>query len=302
MRTAVKFAHRYGEASGPSLDDCHVLAYRWDARREFHPDYGESWVLQREGGTMHALLAVGGWLTGLWRSPSGRAWTVDVEGRVRVSRGADPRAGFDEFALPSVLAGVWGLDDACVWAWGGLGDDTHTFLWDGASWRAVPSPGRVTAMHGLSPDMVYAVGTDGLIAWWDGGRWHVIPSPARVTLSSVFVASSDEMYACGPGRRLLEGTAHGWSERLAADAQLLAVACFAGNTWVAGPELGLTKLQRRALAPGPVKLAPSRLDVRGAMLLTCEKLLAETADGVAFRGVDLAPYEALTRGHPKLWR
>lgn len=75
---------------------------------------------------------------------------------------------------------------------------------------------RALAMHGAREDLVFAVGTHGLVARWDGSRWLPMSAPAAVRLGSVFVVSDDEVYACGQDGVLLQGSVPGWQEVLRA--------------------------------------------------------------------------------------
>ncbi len=188
--------HILGLASGTSLGACHFLALRFDERYGFKPDSGESWILQGAGGTTHLLRGGLGWYTGLWRSAAGKVYVASSAGEVHVNPEPEPRAApWRVDRLSGTLAGIWGLSDELVFAWGLRAQDTVMYRFDGKTWHTMESPGEVVGMGGLSPELVHAVGVGGLISRWDGKRWTKLPSPARGTLSDVFVASEEEMYA-----------------------------------------------------------------------------------------------------------
>src|SRR5262245_28450979 len=196
----------YKLASGPSYADCAFLAQRY--REEFGSSAEESdfWIMANKDSTTYRLLQWKNFLTGIWRAPSGWVYVSDVTFRgVHLFRDVfDLKKPPEDFPLPMLPEGVWGLDDRCVFVWGtrkprpNADLEYPVFRFDGTTWHELPSPGyAVVAMHGLAPDFVYAVGFRGLVAQWDGAQWKRYPIPTGEVLSSVFVAGPDEMYACG---------------------------------------------------------------------------------------------------------
>jgi hypothetical protein len=175
--------------------------------------------------------------------------------------------------------------------------------WDGGSWRQMAAPDGITVdVHGASRDLVYAVGEEGMIARLDGGTWQTIPSPTQTMLSSVFVASEQEMYACGTRGRLLEGTIHGWSELLIVDAALSSVAKWRDTVYVGSTALGLSRLDGNALVPVDPDIRPHQMDARGNLLLACDDRLAETADGKTFRSLPVGTFKAEVQPTRPMWR
>lgn len=299
----LKMKYTLGAASGTSKGDSAVLGFRFPDARGFEPDAGESYVIQNAGHEAHTLRGIAGWFTGLWRSETGKIYACEADYRIHRKASADPQdPTWHEHRAPCVLGGIWGLADDLVFAWGGLGAREALLRWDGKSWEAIEPPGGpILGMHGSAPDLIYAVGPRGFIARWDGSRWSTIPSPTRTTLSSVCVVSEDEMYACGNGRRLLEGSIHGWSEVLDAPAQLSSVAKWKGEVWIAAPDLGLLKLEGNRLATVKASLRPSRLDARGTLLCSGSDMTADTRDGTTFEAFSLAAFKASAAGRPPLW-
>ncbi|AGC44069.1 hypothetical protein MYSTI_02753 [Myxococcus stipitatus DSM 14675] len=301
----MSLAHAFRRVSGPSLDDCHILADRWDGK-PWVEDHAESWVVQVSDGRMHALKSQVGWLTGLWRSPSGRVYVSEggsERGGIHVSPGKDPRAPQWEFQeLPLVAMGVWGVDDRFVLTWGPREDkdEEGMFRWDGRSWELIPSPGEVIQVHGVSPEFVYAVGRKGLISRWDGSRWHTVPSFTRAMLTGIHVESQDELYACG-GNGMMEGSVYGWSEVVESPGMVVNVTKFRDEVLVAGAASGLLRLKGNTLEPVERSLAAMAMDSRGRLVVASPEELADSTNGRDFRRKPLSEFVALTEGVPTMW-
>lgn len=174
----------FREVSGTRVDDCVLLADRWDDSFGWSQDMAESWIVQSRGGQLHLLLGQVGWITGVWRSPGGNVYATEnrVQGsQLLISGSTDPIAPqWQRFPAPTGMNGIWGLDDQHIFAWGGRHGQDCVLRWNGRQWSPMPSPGEVVGMHGLRPDLIYAVGHGGLIARWDGGRWTQNKSPTAV--------------------------------------------------------------------------------------------------------------------------
>ncbi|MCP3065267.1 hypothetical protein LXT21_41490 [Myxococcus sp. K38C18041901] len=287
----------YYSASGPALDDCAFLGQRYDEERGYKPLEGECWVLSlrpKAGGGLTAMYHFGstGWLTRLWRSPSGAVFASSVtDSKVlfHPDLHGDPKHRFESMKLGAPLNGVWGLDDDFVLAWGATFENTrHVFRYDGKKWKELPAPDfEVRAMHGLSPDLVYAVGVGGGVARWDGKAWKRFPMPTDEVLNSVFVADEDEIYATGGSGSLLEGSAHGWgriAESPVPGMPLFGVAKWKKGLWVAAGQFGLFKRvgNQNKLECIKPNLPAMGLDARKNLLISCRDRIAESADGKAF--------------------
>ncbi|MCP3065266.1 hypothetical protein LXT21_41485 [Myxococcus sp. K38C18041901] len=294
---ALRIATHYYSASGPMLDACAFLGQRYDEERGYKPLESECWVMNiqvagDEDSTVWSQLGSTGWLTRLWRSPSGAVFVSsatdskvlyhpDVEG--------DRSRKFESMKLGAPLNGVWGLDDDFVLAWGATFENTrHVFRYDGKKWKELPAPDfEVRAMHGLSPDLVYAVGVGGGVARWEGKAWKRFPTPTDEVLNSVFVADEDEIYATGGSGSLLEGSAHGWgriAESPVPGMPLFGVAKWKKGLWVAAGQFGLFKRvgsQNKIECIKP-NLWAVDLDARKNLLVSCRDRVSESADGKAF--------------------
>jgi hypothetical protein len=279
----MKIGYTTGHASGESLADCHLICLRWDGRREFSPDYDESWVVQLDGTSTRCLHGGQGWFTGLWRSPGGRVFVSDSKTGMHVSR-ATGEANFDVLPLDKgPCAGVWGVDESFVITWGLDRSGPFMYRWDGQAWGVMPSPqGQVVGVHGLARDFLYAVGVDGLIARWDGKAWARIAAPVTSVLSAVHVVSPEEIYAVGPGRSFLEGSIHGWSEVLHADSPLYGVAKFRGEVFVGAGINGLQAKHGATLDPIKGGVDANVLDGRINLLVSCTDRILGTVDGKSF--------------------
>ena len=307
-------AHGFREISGPSLDDCCFLADRYDSLNGWREEDAESWIGQLLGGQLFLLMGQVGWITDIWRSPSGKLYASQggsIANGVHINASTDPRKPAWKFhKLPYAMYGVWGLSDDFVLAWGGeIGRDGETLegrvmRWDGRRWKELPRPpGGVTNLHGLAPDLVYAVCDDGMIARWDGGRWQEVHAPRQGgMLSSIHVVSPDEMYACGTSGQLLVGSSTGWSELLVAEQSLAAVVKHRGTVYVSSYELGLLRLARNRLVEIDPLLRASRLDARGNLLAAAENELAETKTGKRFLRYPIDRFDEAVRETSPMWR
>jgi hypothetical protein len=154
-------------------------------------------------------LLLGGVLTGLGSTAASavtcQAWT-----------GGQPANPGDTGSGDS-LSGVDVLSACNVWVAGVTGD-RHTLIehWTGGStWTVVPSPSPgaglnfLTSINGISPNDIWAVGTDSnadgsaeqsLILHWNGTRWLQTPSPSPGTftqLTAVHEISASDAWAVG---------------------------------------------------------------------------------------------------------
>ncbi|WP_342378044.1 hypothetical protein NVS55_01780 [Myxococcus stipitatus] len=297
---AVRVATDYYSASGPMLDACAFLGQRYDEERGYKPFEGECWVMNIQRGdgddsVVTSQLGSTGWLTRLWRSPEGAVFvssTTDSKVLFHPDLQGDPTRKFESMKLGVPLNGVWGLDDDFVLAWGATFEGTrHVFRYDGKKWKELPAPDfEVRAMHGLAPDVVYAVGVGGGIARWNGKTWKTFPSPTDEVLNSVFVADEDEMYATGGSGSLLEGSAHGWgriAEGPVPGMPLLGVAKWKKGLWVAAGQFGLLKRvgSQNKLECIKPNLWSVDLDARKNLVVSCRDRISESADGKAFASV-----------------
>jgi hypothetical protein len=293
---------QYVRASGRAYDDCVILGRRFLDGIGPIPDETDYWVLINEPGPDETTLTHTRWawknfLTGIWRSPSGRVYVSD--GTL-----AGVHVFFDvmdldqppvDYLLPDGAApeGIWGLSDECVFTWGTRMDAQRNktypvFRFDGKVWHELPSPGRpVEMMHGIAPDLVYAVGWGGLIARWNGAAWTEFPAPTREILTDVHVETWDELYAVGGQGIFLEGSASGWGfagSNPLGPVPFASVAKYQGEVYLGAQGVGLMK---RAAGGGAIEefkpnIAAGHMEVRENLIITCRSELVGTSDNVSF--------------------
>lgn len=305
--------YEYIKALGPASNDCVVLGYRTLYGFPFSDLEMESWLIHfkpsgPEGKELATLYKYGNacWLTGLWRSKTGVVYVSDGEGFIRTWRDLEPRPGetsWEEVKLEARLHGVWGLSDDCIYTWGRAGETYRMFRYDGRTWNPMPSPGHLSVLRGLSPDFLYAVGYDGMMARWDGHSWTPVRTPVRSNFMGLFIAGPDELYATTEGGELWEGTSHGWSKRSGLEDPLLDVAKFNGEVWVAGGEEGLFKLkahtQELECAKPNIKATSFAID--GRLIVTTPDIIYHSADGLKFAGYGRGALRHFRGTQPRMW-
>ena len=298
---------RFHSASGLSSDNVCCLATRYDTEIGIKPPWCDSWLVYEDAAGASAVYGRQGWFTGLWYSAGNRAFISSAHQQIIVIHDLpayqdQPRTRFDDprwterHDFPATMMGVFGLSDDYVLAWGNKDAKTGAmYLWNGQTWREIPSPGpNVTAVHGIARDLIYAVGYFGFIARWDGARWHTIPPVTKVILVAVTVVSPDEIYACGDGGVLLDGSVHGWALGLEWPKPLFGVAKFCGDLWVGAQVDGLMKRDRDTLVPVKPNIKAELLDARQDLIISAALAPCTSQDGVAFLGQD--PHGPLYKG------
>lgn len=283
----MKLRHDFHHASGPTLDECHLIVYRSDARWDFDAESGESIVVQRHLGQTHLLLRQQGELTGLWRSLEGAVYVSYLLGGIYRNSPAPRRDTWAQHYFDAMLHGIWGLDEEHVFAWGTRSARPFMVTGGASGWREIPAPGHVLAMHGVAEDVVVAVGRGGLVARWDGSAWSTMASPTADPLASVFVVSADEMYACSTNGIVLEGSVYGWSRVVERAPMLNCVAKHDQTVWVGSTLAGLHRLESNQLILADASLRARAFDVRAAPLVSTPARVVELGDG--------APLNELTR-------
>ncbi len=291
-------AHEFARVSGDRASDCAFIVQQYPERDGgFSPGRGASWVCVARDGRLRRALGGPCWLTGLWRSPAGALYVSDGAGHVHTLH---PGAhAWVSTPLAGSIAGVWGLDDGAVWAFGVHNDAPVLYRYDGARWDATPTPGAIVAMHGLHPSHVLAVGHSGLLARWDGAAWHRVASPVTETLRGVCVASDDAMYAVGAEGALLEGTPSGWRVRARCEHTLYSVGAHGGRVYVGSPfPDGLLALTPAGLETVARALEPYQLDARVDLLLATPYVIASSDDGARWLRFSVADAAALLAAQP----
>jgi hypothetical protein len=278
---------RFRNFYGPTPSDGVVLADRSPSREEWRDHESESFLSRVVGGRVLAPRRSRGLVSSLWVSPSGRIYAVgSLENGPRgvyVETSGDPYAGnWVQAPLGSRYWDVWGLDDDFVFAWGSVSGEGWMALFDGRSWNEIEAPGPVLAMHGISRELVYAVGSGGLAAWWDGSKWNRQPTQTRGSLTAVWVVSEEEIYATGTARRILAGSIYGWSERVAVKHESWDVTKWNDRVWIAAGYKGLAELDGNTL-PIVNKELQTRRVVPGDSLIVVTETAIVATDGTQIR-------------------
>jgi hypothetical protein len=296
---------RFSAVSGLSDSDCVFVCHRFDEEAGFTPSECDSWVFWGDEDSLHLRFGGPRWITGIWYSDTRTAYIPDSKGKLTILRDV-PNATSDAHAksatLDAALMGVWGLSDELVVAWGDNGDEGRMFVWNGKKWGDLPSPAKgVYDVKGLGPKDLVAVGEGGLIATWNGSRWTRVEPLVETPIAAVAVVSPDEMYAVA-GRRLLEGSRHGWAVALEAQHDLFGVAKFKDELWVGGGEEGLFKRKGKKLQCVKDNIPAELIEARQVLLAAADHVVATSVDGKAFRGFRAsAALEALEDQDPG-WR
>ncbi len=291
----------YFSVSGPAHDDCSFIGRRNRERYGMSAADADFWLMANrvEGGTVmtHKRGPWKNFITGIWRSPLGVNYVADatLPGVHRYDDMLNDSAQPRDSTLDMLPEGVWGLDDANVFAWGtrkgaSVAREYPIYRWDGQHWREMPAPGfAVTVMHGIAPDLVYAAGWQGGIARWDGRGWTTLPLPTGEVLTDVFVAGSDELYATGMNGSLLEGSGSGWHLITRTQDERLPFTCVAkwqGELYVGGGPLGLFRRHGVSNQHDHIKpnVKATSFDSRVSLVITMDGGIAGTADGQSFKG------------------
>lgn len=284
--------------------DVAVLAYRFDREAGLELEHMESWVASARGGKLEALLTLPGWVTGVWMSPQRAIWATHTDGRV-LWRGADG-GEWHPTTFPGSLGGIWGVDDANVFVWGSERGQHFVSRWDGAKFESSPMRAQVLAMHGAHPELVFAVGADGLVSRWDGAGWSELEVPTRRAFWSVHVQSEERVFACGPAAMLMGGSA---DELLPLPDPAFApksVLVHGGAIWLGCGELGLHGYEDGVTVPrhfdvcadalvptgdGVVVQSPLRILGSDELVRFVEIPLADFVELAVDRPPTFAPYE-----------
>jgi hypothetical protein len=118
----------------------------------------------------------------------------------------DNESWAEEFDATDVgwLMCAWGPSATEIYAVGGGPDSGVMLRSDGESWERVSGLDGLPLLnwvHGLSSDVMFAVGNDGTALRWDGSTWEPMETPTEEDLWGVWVNAPDDVYAVG-GRGL----------------------------------------------------------------------------------------------------
>jgi hypothetical protein len=148
------------------------------------------------------------WLTSMDETPSGNPFAVSMEGELHYPENGTWTTM--NLACPDGLNAVWAASDHDLFAVGLAG------------WRVRvtdlvprvdrdPKERRLNAVHGTSPDNVYAAGDGGIVFHYDGRAWNEIEAPTNATLLAV-LCHKDDVYFAGARGTLFRKTGDRWDD------------------------------------------------------------------------------------------
>ncbi len=300
----MKFASLYSSASGFSRYDYCFIGNRFDAAHGFSRAAGESWLCQRTASDFLIRYGGAGWYTGCYYSPQRTAWLTESHGTILRFPNLPARVDrVEQYEVPGLLSGIWGLGDDFVVAWGERDERGVMYRFGGERWEEMPSPGPlVLAVHGNAPDLLVAAGSGGRLSHWNGSRWQRVSVPTAASLAAVFVESRDEIYAVGGAGSLLEGSIDGVSETASCPGAMFGVVKWRGDVWVGAGEHGLFRRDHDALVCVKPNVAAEALDAREDLIISTPSLIAWTEDGATYKAFGRDTLLQLLDAQPPAWR
>jgi hypothetical protein len=297
-------AHMFQAIAGVSREDCFCLAYRYEDEHGFDADLCDSWVVRVDGPRLYPEMIYDGWLVDLWVGPRS-VWVAHDDGTVSKSASREPgEPDWEEMKVNPIggLSGIWGSAEDSVFAWGtDRAGKPAAFHYDGSQWRPVAIAANIAAMSGVG-DVIFAVGSRGLIARWNGSDAFVsMESPVNTSLCSVHVVSPDEMYACAIEGDVLRGTEYGWEQVLRHDHTLACIAKHGDHVWVGAGKHGVYSLQGSTLVLEKDNIHAIRFDARAILLTTAPDMMAEPVAHPKWKANRIGGFVELTTRCPPMW-
>jgi hypothetical protein len=180
------------------------------------------------------------WLTAMDETPSGQLFAVSMDGELHYTKKGEWTV--KDLKCPDGLNAIWAASDTLLFAVGGNGcrvkiEETMGELTLDKKERGL------NAVHGTSPENVYAVGEEGVIFHFDGDTWSEIESPTNGELFAVLCHREDVYFAGQKGVvfRLTKGK---WKElHLPDKTTATSLAWFDGTLFAATGLEGLFRLE-----------------------------------------------------------
>jgi hypothetical protein len=220
------------------------------------------------------------WLADLWRAPSGDLFASGLGGRMHVYSGTS----WNVIQTPgnSTLTCVWGFDSETNYATG----DGFILRRDGINWTYFTQGhgAYIDYIRGSSPSDLYAVGRAGLLLHFDGKSWQRIHVPTNADLNAVCVVDADRVYIVGDHGVVLTGSQNSWSLIDCGEIDLVDVAVYREEVYVAANDDGLLRLQGAGLVPVKHAVKPVRLRSEAGFLCAAGKMSFARFDGARWDG------------------
>lgn len=148
------------------------------------------------------------WLTSMDKTPSGKLFAVSMDGELHYVENRTWTSM--DLGCPEGLNAIWAASDRDLFTVGLAG-------WRVRITDMVPQLSRdvrerrLNAVHGTSPEDVYAAGDDGIIFHYERGVWNELDSPTNAALLAV-LCHNDDTYFAGAGGTLFRRNGDIWNE------------------------------------------------------------------------------------------
>lgn len=287
---------QFRDVSGPQLYGCAFLVDRV-SDADHDAEDGETWVgIVDDKGVVRTIRGERAWYTDIWQSPSRAIYLCCERTLIVGTPQADSRYQWETRALPFRAWGVWGLSDALFFAWGFDGKQQVVARIEGEQVTVLAAGGSIVAMDGCSPDLIYAVGEDGLVLRLDGDVIHRIPVHERASFNCVEVRSDASVIASTRSGQVWQGSVHGLSPLLPGYSAMNAVATWNGDVIAASDPDGLHRFDRTQWDPIATPDQPIDVYAKETLVLTGPKVLADTTDLATFRTASIDKVKATYKG------
>ena len=294
----MKLEYRIVGATGPRPADCHFILQRWNPQNEEFEC--ESFIMQALDNQVTAVIGTLGFYKDIWRSPSG---AVFVAGGMSIHWSHNPvQHGGKWDEIHNITAyRVWGLSDELVFVYGDP-IKKQMYRYDGSSWETIAAPRLVNDIHGISSDIIYAAGAQG-IAKYNGEGWDQIPLNTRRAFTSIHVVSENEIYAILAREQVWKGSLKGWAPITEKRGYpvLTCVTKWNNKIWVGDKYSGLSVVQGNKLEVVKEKLKLQSM-VAGEMLtITHSYGISGSEDGKKFSGFKIDNLINIMKTQKPVW-
>lgn len=122
-------------------------------------------------------------------------------------------------STPSELTAVWGLAPDKVWA---VGYKRLIMKWDGVAWSNVSSgTENLYGIWGINANNIWAVGANGLILKWNGSNWTQQASGTTQVLFGIWGTDASNIWVVGDQGTILNWNGSSWASKATGRTQFL---------------------------------------------------------------------------------